>query len=455
MPHHSTEQPEKARARWLNYRFGIIPLPLFVLLSASITVLTLSHAISQEAPIMIATLATGGFCCAWIGGLIPWVKRLGGPALVAAFLPSYMVSHHWLPQNLVENITSFTTTTNFIYLFITAIIVGSILGMNRSQLVSGILKVFVPLLAGSCAALVLGALGGLASGMKLQDALLLVVVPVMAGGVGEGVIPLSVGYAEIQHLNAGVFLARLLPVVLFANFVSIVFAGVLNAIGKRYPHLTGNGALQPAKDGIAPRLPTLDDSSGPSNHAHAAHLDHAAHPGIESIFTAALLGITLYLVGVLCHRFLSLPAPVVMLALAVLLKLTNMVPHQIEAAASLVGRFFAATVTYPLLFAVAVALTPWVSIVAALHPANLLIITLVVVSLGVTGFFVGGVMRLFPIEAALVNACHSGSGGTGAVAILTAAERMELMPFAQIATRIGGAITVTLALLGLRLLGRF
>jgi malate:Na+ symporter len=70
-----------------------------------------------------------------------------------------------------------------------------------------------------------------------------------------------------------------------------------------------------------------------------------------------------------------------------------------------------------------------------------------VMTLMAMGALVGRWLNMYPIETAIINACHSGQGGTGDVAILTAANRMQLMPFAQIATRIGGAITVTAVLI--------
>ncbi len=70
-----------------------------------------------------------------------------------------------------------------------------------------------------------------------------------------------------------------------------------------------------------------------------------------------------------------------------------------------------------------------------------------------TGAAVGWALKMYPIDTAIVTACHSGQGGTGDVAILTAGNRMQLMPFAQIATRIGGAITVTVVLIVLSRLG--
>ena len=57
------------------------------------------------------------------------------------------------------------------------------------------------------------------------------------------------------------------------------------------------------------------------------------------------------------------------------------------------------------------------------------------------------------VEAAIVTCCHSGLGGTGDVAILSASNRMGLMPFAQISTRIGGAAMVVLAVFLLKALG--
>ena len=119
----------------------------------------------------------------------------------------------------------------------------------------------------------------------------------------------------------------------------------------------------------------------------------------------------------------------------------------LEGGAAIVYRFFRVAVTYPLLFAIGVAMTPWEEIRDALHPAMIVTIVVTVATLMATGFLLGPRLGMNRIEVAIVNACHSGQGGTGDVAILTAADRMVLMPFAQIATRIGGAITVTIALL--------
>jgi Na+/citrate or Na+/malate symporter len=121
-------------------------------------------------------------------------------------------------------------------------------------------------------------------------------------------------------------------------------------------------------------------------------------------------------------------------------------PH-LEQGGMAVYKFFSTAVTYPLLFAIGVSLTPWDKLVAAFNVPNLITIFCTVVTLMAVGAVVGRFLNMYPVESAIINACHSGQGGTGDVAILTAANRMQLMPFAQIATRIGGAITVTVVLI--------
>jgi malate:Na+ symporter len=417
----------------MEYRVGVIPLPIHVVLLAVLAYFVMSGKVPTEINMMIAVLAVLGFTCAEIGHRLPILNQIGGAAIFATFVPSYLAYRHWIPAEVIATVTDFTKSTNFLYLFIAAVIVGSILSMDRDTLIKGFLKLFVPMAAGSVAALVVGTAVGASLGLGARHVLLMIVIPVMAGGVGEGAIPLSIGYAQLWHQPQGELFAQVLPPVMFGSLTAILLAGALNFVGRRFPHLTGEGRLQPGE-----------------SEALATHeQDDPVHTDVTHIAAAGLLAVTLYLLGLICFQTFRLPAPVAMLLIAVLVKLAQAVPPELQQGAYVVYQFFRRAVTYPLLFAVGVALTPWDKLVAAFALPNLLTIIATVVTLISTGFFVGRWIKLYPVDAAIVVACRAGQGGTGDVAILTASNRMQLMPFAQIATRIGGAITITLTLLWL------
>lgn len=432
-PTSDPEAPAAVRAWWrvMARRIGIVPVPLALLILAIAAAFTVLGEAPSDLPMNIAVLGLGGFAAAEIGRRIPGLRRLGVAAIVATFLPSYLVYAHLLPAPLVKSISTFTDQSNFLYLFIGSIIVGSILGMDRRILISGFLRIFAPLAAGSLAGFAVGCATGTALGLGFRHTLFKVVAPIMAGGVGEGAIPLSIGYAQIAHGRQGDYFAEVLPAVMLGSLTAIILAGGLNFLGKRRPDLTGDGQLEPVTGGV----PDL------------AEAPRAPPPDVQTVGAGALLVASLFLLGVLAQKLWGWPGPVVMLALAVAVKLGRLVPPTLERGAYANYRFFALCATYPLLFAIGVSKTPWDKLIAAFNAPTLITIAATVVTMVATGFFVGRWVGLYPIEAAVVTACHSGQGGTGDVAILTAAERLELMPFAQIATRIGGAITVTLILI--------
>lgn len=422
----------------MDTRIGIVPLPLLLVIVGLVALFVRSGKVPSDILMNIAVLSAGGFLCAEVGKRTPVLRHIGLGAILATFVPSFLVYAKALPKPLIKSIVSFTDSSNFLYLFIAAIIVGSILGMDRRTLISGFLKIFIPLIIGSAVALVVGCSVGAALGLGFHHTLFKIVVPIMAGGVGEGAIPLSVGYAQFSHQPAGDLFAEVLPSVMLGSLTAIILAGGLNFVGKRYPHLTGEGRLQPG---------AVDTEAAPGEPVFLPPLEPA------TVGAAVILIVTLYLLGALSQQLWNLPGPVVMLFLAVVVKLGRLASPGLESGAHATYRFFSTCVTYPLLFAIGVAKTPWEKLLAAFTLPTVATIVATVVALMATGFVVARFVNMYPIEAAIVNATHSGQGGTGDVAILTAANRMSLMPFAQISTRIGGAITVTLALLAFAMMG--
>jgi malate:Na+ symporter len=416
--------------RIMDTRIGIVPVPVFIAIVLLIGAYIARGKVPSDLTTNILILAAGGFACAEAGKHIPGLRKVGAAAILATFVPSLLVYLGVIPKSLKDSITTFTDQSNFLYLFIGSIIVGSILGMDRRMLIGGFLKILVPILSGSIAAAVVGCTVGTALGMGLKHTVFMIVVPVLGGGVGEGAIPLSIGYAALGGGAQGDLLAEILPAVMFGSLAAILLAGGLNLYGKRRPDLTGEGQLQPGEHDVA-----LTGAAAPR-----------FVPDLQTIGGAVVLAMTLYLIGALVQDLTKFPGPVTMLFLAVALKLGRLVSPRLEQGAYRNYQFFAALVTYPLLFAIGVAKTPWEKLMSAFNLPEIVTIMATVVALVVTGFFTGRLVNIHPIESAIVTACRASQGGTGDVAILSASNRMVLMPFAQVATRIGGALTVTLAL---------
>lgn len=420
--------------RIVEFRIGVLPVPVYVVLAGIIFYFARAEKFPTEICMMMAVLAVGGFTCGEIGKRLPVLHHLGAAAIFATFIPSALAFYKIIPAPLAAAVTDFTKGTNFLYLFIAAVIVGSILGMDRTVLIKGFVKIFIPMAAGSVLAALVGTGVGALLGLGARHTFFYIVVPAMAGGVGEGAIPLSTGYADILHLKQGDEFALVLPPVMFASLTAIVFAGGLNFIGRRAPGLTGEGRLQPGEH----------DDMHPQQDVITGHMD------VTHVAAAGSFAIALYLLGVMAARLWGWPAPVVMLVLAVIVKLTRAVSPKLQQGSYVVYRFFAVAVTYPLLFAIGVAMTPWDKLIAAFALPNLVTIVATVATMTGTGFAVARWIKMYPVDLAIINACRCGQGGTGDVAILTASNRMQLMPFAQIATRIGGAATVITALTALK-----
>lgn len=415
---------------------GIIPLPLFVLAGALIAIDCTGGKLPSDIVVMVATLAFFGFACGEFGKRLPIVGKLGAAAICATFIPSALVYYGLLPDVVVESTTKFYKSTNILYLYICCIIVGSIMSMNRTVLIRGFLRIFFPMLCGEIVGMIVGMGVGLALGLEPFQIFFFIILPSWRAASGKGnpafhrlCHPVAYGSGRGARPRTADGDAR--------RPDGDHYLRLPQPARERYPHLTGEGQLMP-------------------NRANAdATVSQPAFSGkadVTTIASGALLAVLLYMLGMLGHKLIGLPAPVGMLFMAVLVKLCNGASPRLLEGSQVVYKFFQTSVTYPILFAVGVAITPWHELVAAFTLTNLLVIISTVSALVATGFFVGKKIGMHPIDVAIVSCCQSGRGGTGDVAILTAGNRMSLMPFAQIATRIGGAINVSISLL---ILGNF
>ncbi|MBO1212208.1 2-hydroxycarboxylate transporter family protein [Staphylococcus nepalensis] len=421
----------------INIKVGVLPLPLYLILAAIIFVASIYNTLPADMIGGFAVIMILGILLGDLGQKIPILKDIGGPAILALLVPSILVFLDVIHSTSMEAVTTLMKTSNFLYFYISCLVVGSILGMNSKVLIQGFTRMFVPLLVGTVLAVTAGLFVGLLLGYDIKHTLFYIVVPIIGGGIGEGILPLSIAYSSILGDSAESFVSQMIPAAVIGNIFAVVTAGVMMRVGEKYTKLSGNGKLVKSES---------TEESIDNKKEKDKVIDF-------SLMGAGLLiACSFFIVGTLGQKFIGIPGPVIMILFATLIKCLKVMPHKMENGAHNLYKFVSTSLTWPLMVGLGMLYIPLEDVVKIVTPAYVVICASVVLTMIISGYFVGKLMKMYPVDAAIVTGCHSGLGGTGDVAILSASKRMALMPFAQVATRIGGVSTVIIATFLLKIL---
>ena len=393
-----------------------------------------------------AILYTLGIALGWIGDRIPvWNTYIGGGSILAFLGSAYLVYIGIIPEATIETVKIFMDTTDFLDLFIAVLITGSILSVNRKLLLKAFAGYLPAILAGIVGAILLGMVGGLLVGVEPARVATEYVLPIMGGGTGAGAIPMADIYANATGNDPAKWLSFGLSILTIANIIAIMAAGVLNKIGELSfgKALTGNGELIrnaediSALEGKEEVKVTQRDIACGLILACAFYVAGNILSKVVQIPEFTLFGSTL---KIDIHRFAWM---VVLVAIA---NIAGVIPAELRVGANKLQGYFSKQFLLVIMCGVGIALTDLGELIAAFTFGNVLIAALIVLGAILGSGLVGWLVGFYPIETAITaGLCMANRGGSGDLAVLGAAKRMELISFAQISSRLGGGLMLIIA----------
>lgn len=427
-----------------------LPWYLFAIFAAVVLVATYMGVLPVGMAGCFAIMIVLGTVLGKLGDNAPIIKDyLGGGAIVIIFGSAALNFFKVIPEDVVTNITSFFKPTGaFLDFYIAALITGSILGMNRKLLVKAAARYFPAIFGGLGLAFLLCSVLGQLMGFSWVKALLLIALPIMGGGMGAGATPLSKIFESSGTMTADEALSVMTPAVAIGNAISIVIAGVIVKIitdksWNGQGALMQAGSIDPAELEISPEMQAKRDDIK-----------------ITNLGVGLLVSVSFFAWGYIVSNLWKMIVPSVsihayawMIITVAICKVTNCLPEQIEIACYQWFQFIMKNLTNTLLVGIGICYLDLNAVIESLNLTYLVLCAVTCLGAFFGAAIVGKFVGFYPVEAGITaGLCMSNMGGTGDVAVLSAADRMELMPFAQISSRLGGAVILLLGSLMLSLM---
>lgn len=386
---------------------------------------------------VIIMLFAVGFLFGEVGERIPiWNEYCGGGAVLAFLGASALVYFKVLPEQYSEAATFFYDDYGYQVMFISLLIVSSVLAVNRKQLLKACVGYIPAILGGLAGAALLGILGGLIFGIPISRILSMYVLPIMGGGNGAGAVPLAEMYEQVTGGSKEEYYSTAFAILNVANNFAIIGAVLLHKLGNAKPKLTGHGEILRNQD--------LTSKSEKGEKKKASQQEMAVGlllTGCVFIIAYAFGEYILPSIGNVSLHFYAY-----MVVITVILNVTNIIPDRYKVGAQQLSSFLTKPLMWLTMAGIGIAFTDLGDFVAVLNVSTIVISILIVlgsmIGSGVVGYFVG----FYPVEAAMsAGLCMANRGGSGDLQVLGSGHRMELMSYAAISSRIGGGIVLVIA----------
>ncbi|WAN63378.1 2-hydroxycarboxylate symporter MleP [Candidatus Phytoplasma rubi] len=410
----------------------------------------------------------------FIGSNFPIIKNIGGGPILCILVPAFIFNYNFgFPtftkfQKTFINQTSFFSKNaegiGFLDFFVTSLVVGSLVGIKK-EFLGRMLKRFLPLVIITLiiSALFAGIIGLILEPIKglsniknstrnsFLDSIFYIFFPIACGGFTCGIIPLTKIFSQGNIIYEDAFKDHILPSLLIAGIFSVILSGLIKKFFGKSKYSSPNKIIEK-------NIKILENDKNINQGMKNTELNinySNISTGLISIFSFYILSSLLRIMILKLFSIFSFlknienylpPVIVFLVILVIIVKILNLVSFYYEKCIEQASQFITNNFTSSILCLVGIGtnINKIIDSIYNLHFLLTCILCVIITSL--TAAIIGNKFGYYPVQSAIsAGLCSNSIGGAGNMAILEASDSMELMPYAQISTRMGGDIIVILA----------
>ena len=365
-----------------------------------------------------------------------WNNFIGGGLLMAFFGVALFKYFGLIPTEAIDNINRIISgdDVNLLEFYIIFLIVGSVLALEKDILLRSFAGYIPAILGGLVVSAILGVAAGLVFGVSPTETIMKYVLPIMGGGNGAGAVPLSNIYEQVTGDAAANFYGFAIIILTVGNIFAIVGSAMLNVVGQKFPKMTG------------------DKKTLVRGGENLARDDKKVKYTISDMLGAMVIAFACYSVGRIMGKKIlptiagaSIHPYAYMIIFVVILAALGVIPANIRAGAKRLQSFLTSVLGMVIMVGMG-ADFDIAELFTVMTPGNVIMAFFIVVGAIIGAGGVGYLVGFYPVDSALTaGLCMANRGGSGDLACLGAADRMDLMAYAQLSSRLGGGIVLIIA----------